>query len=148
VFFKKNFENSFLNQSEQMEIELDLCPICLLPTANSSIRLKCSHSFHIRCINDFRSCRNSKWKSCSLCRQELSSEDIAYLISKENQCEICNQPFSIEKPLYNLSCGHYFHFLCLITKNKNQRCFICDREYPYGLVKDADYNYKVRVGLV
>lgn len=126
--------------------EHDLCSICLTPVINNSLRLKCSHLFHTHCINDFRSFKNSNWKSCSLCRQELSSEDVAYIISHNHICEICSHPFNAQNPMYNLSCGHFFHFICMISKLKSQKCFVCEQDYPEGVVKNADYNYKLRMG--
>ena len=129
-----------------MSSEDELCTICLLPTTENSFRLKCTHKFHLKCINEFRSCRNSNWKICSLCRTELCSEDIFQLTSDEKKCEICSKVFNDQNPMYNLSCGHFFHFTCMITKNKNQRCFTCDQEYPEGLIKNADYNFKKKMG--
>jgi len=127
----------------------DLCAICLQPVSNSSIRTKCSHFFHTRCLNDYRLCKDSKWKSCSLCRQVLSSEDVLALIEKQNQCEICSNPFNKQNPLYSLTCGHHFHFICLITKLRSQKlqtCCVCQTEYPEGVIKNADYNYKLAMG--
>lgn len=126
--------------------ETNNCAICLLPLTSNLLTLKCSHVFHVHCVNDFRSCGRTNWKLCSLCRQELQSDDITCLIERKSICEICKSPFNSENPMYNLSCGHYFHFICMIKKNKNQHCYVCDTDYPEGLIKDADYNYKIRMG--
>lgn len=129
----------------------DLCAICLQPASTNIIKTSCAHTFHARCINDYRTCQNANWKSCSLCRQELSSDDVLSLIAQKNKCEICSKAFNEQNPMYNLDCGHYFHFTCILKKVRGQRlqtCFVCEREYPEGLMKNADYNYKLRMGFL
>lgn len=130
----------------------ELCAFCLQSVdLSSSMRTNCGHYFHIRCLNDYRNSNNSNWKRCSLCRQEISSEDVMTLINGMHRCEICNSEFNNQNPLYNLSCGHYFHFTCIVSQvmqSSEQTCFVCRTQFPEGLVKNADYNYKIRMGFL
>lgn len=129
-----------------VEEEKDLCVICQMPLTSNQIRLNCSHVFHTSCVKDFRSHNEKKWKSCPLCRAQLTCEDVLNLISKSHNCEICTKSFNDSSPAYNLSCGHCFHMMCLITKGNCGKCTVCEEEFPEGTVKNADYNYKVRMG--
>jgi ubiquitin-protein ligase len=90
-------ETDHLNENEPLNVNLDHthdCDICFdtLDISSKTIQLKCSHKFHVVCIENHSKLNGNV---CSICRQEIAFDQ--YVINPET-----NRKIKVGGKIYNM----------------------------------------------
>jgi len=103
-------QEDLLKKLEELKKMVPRCTICLKKFKNHEQPLACGHTFHPKCLNEWRNAGRSNSNLCPICQKKiLTMDELKYNQEQEEWLKEKNQRQD-QNPLYDIGLGQHSLF--------------------------------------